>query len=305
MPVRYVEVDEAEGQRLDNFLIRELAGVPKSRVYRLLRRGEVRVNGGRVGPNYRLKKGDRIRVPPHEAKPAAITTPSPKLIDWLERSILHEDDSVIVIDKPSGIAVHGGSGISSGVIEALRARAGGSRLELAHRLDRDTSGCLVLAKNRATLTEWHAAFREGRVRKTYDVLVYGRWPRRLRTVDLSLARYALKSGERRVRVAAEGQAARTDFEIRTPGSHGTWLRCHPHTGRTHQIRVHCGASGHAVVGDSKYASDEELAFSKALGVKRLCLHASSVALIDANGRRRRFDAPIPDDFEAAWRALSA
>ena len=170
----------------------------------------------------------------------------------------------------------------------------------------NSQGAVVkLISRGATLTEWHAAFREGRVRKTYDVLVYGRWPRRLRTVDLSLARYALKSGERRVRVAAEGQAARTDFEIRTPGSHGTWLRCHPHTGRTHQIRVHCGASGHAVVGDSKYASDEELAFSKALGVKRLCLHASSVALIDANGRRRRFDAPIPDDFEAAWRALSA
>ena len=304
MPVRYVDVDDAEGQRLDNFLIRELKGVPKSRVYRLLRRGEVRVNGGRAGPDYRLKKGDRVRLPPHEARPAAITAPSPKLIDWLEQSILFEDDALIVIDKPGGIAVHGGSGIVSGVIEALRARPGSARLELAHRLDRDTSGCLVLAKNRAALAEWHGAFREGRVQKTYDVLVHGRWPRRLKLVDLKLARYATKSGERRVRSAIDGQAARSDFEVTNVGRHGTWLRCHPHTGRTHQIRVHCSASGHAVVGDSKYASDDELALAKTLGIRRLCLHATSLALVGSDRRRRRFVAPIPTDFDAAWAALS-
>jgi 23S rRNA pseudouridine955/2504/2580 synthase len=304
MGVRYVAVDDAEGQRLDNFLMRELKGVPKSRVYRLLRRGEVRVNGGRSTPDYRLKKGDRVRLPPFDAKPATPSTPSPKLIDWLERSILFEDEAVIVIDKPSGIAVHGGSGISSGVIEALRARGGSARLELAHRLDRDTSGCLVLAKTRAALAEWHGAFREGRVQKRYDVLVHGRWPRRLRFVDWKLARYALKSGERRVRVDVGGQAARTDFDVRESSARGSWLRCHPHTGRTHQIRVHCSASEHAVVGDTKYASDEELALAKALGIKRLCLHASSLALVGSDGKRRRFDAPIPDDFDAAWRALS-
>jgi 23S rRNA pseudouridine955/2504/2580 synthase len=304
MPVRYVTVEDDEGQRVDNFLIRELSGVPRSRVYRLIRRGEVRVNRGRVGPDYRLKRGDLVRLPPHESTPAASPRPSIGMIDWLERSILHEDDSVIVLNKPSGVAVHGGSGVSSGVIEALRVRTGErARLELAHRLDRDTSGCLVIAKGRAALVAWHGAFRDGRVQKTYDALVHGRWSRRLRTVDLRLMRYATRSGERRVRVEADGKSARTDYEVRRTSRRGTWVEAHPHTGRTHQIRVHCGASGHAVVGDAKYASDDELAIAKQLGIKRLCLHARSLAVVLDDGVRRRFDAPPPDDFLDAWAKL--
>jgi 23S rRNA pseudouridine955/2504/2580 synthase len=306
MPVRYVAVDDAEGQRLDNFLLRELAGVPRSHVYRLLRRGEVRVNGGRAAPDYRLQRGDRVRLPPPRKDESVPARPPGGLIAWLEQSILFEDDQLLVLNKPSGVAVHGGSGVSSGVVEALRARSGATgRLELAHRLDRDTSGCLVLAKGRQALMEWHTAFRDARVQKTYDVLVHGRWPRKQRTVELKLTREVTRTGERRVRVTSDGKTSRTDFEVNEVGRRATYLKCHPHTGRTHQIRVHCAASGHAIVGDTKYASDEELALAKGLGIRRLCLHASSLAIVTKEGKRRRFSAPAPEDFLKAWSLLKA
>lgn len=302
--VRHIEIGDLAGQRVDNFLISELSGVPRSRVYGMLRKGEVRVNGGRIRPDYRLKAGDVVRIPPwHGPAPNETPVPSPALLDQLTARIIHQDPAVIVLDKPAGLAVHGGSGIQHGVIESLRVLFPDERgLELAHRLDRDTSGCLVLARNRSALLELHAAFRDASVSKTYDVLVYGTWPRKLRSVHAHLDRFVTRSGERRVRAVPEGKSSRTEFSIVQSGERASWVRAHPHTGRTHQIRVHSLVSGHPVVGDEKYAPDALLADSRASGIRRLCLHASSVAFA-IKGQFRRFDAPIPADFTDAWRRL--
>jgi 23S rRNA pseudouridine955/2504/2580 synthase len=302
--VRQVEAGDAEGQRIDNFLLGEMAGVPRSRVYGMLRKGEVRVNGGRIKPDYRLKAADIVRMPPWHGRVAGqVAPPSRGLLEDLASRILYQDAGVIVVDKPAGTAVHGGSGIEHGVIEAFRVLFPDERgLELAHRLDRDTSGCLVLARNRAALLELHTAFRDAVVAKTYDVLVYGAWPKKLRTVRAHLEKFVTKTGERRVRVQPDGKSARTEFTVVESGVRASWIKAHPHTGRTHQIRVHSQVSGHPVVGDEKYASAEQLAQSRALGVRRLCLHASSV-MLPVEGRMRRFDAPLPDDFTDAWQRL--
>ncbi len=281
-----------------------MTGVPRSRVYGMLRKGEVRVNGGRIKPDYRLKATDVVRIPPwHGPITGSPTPPNRSLLDLLASRILYRDEGVIVVNKPAGTAVHGGSGIDYGVIEAFRAMFPEERgLELAHRLDRDTSGCLVLARNRGALLELHAAFRDATVAKTYDVIVYGAWPKKLRSVRAHLEKFVTRTGERRVRVQPDGKSARTEFSVVESHERASWIRAHPHTGRTHQIRVHSQVSGHPVVGDEKYASAEQLTQSRALGVRRLCLHASSVALPIA-GRLRRFEAPLPDDFADAWRAL--
>lgn len=305
-PVEYREVDDDAGQRIDNFMLRELSGVPRSRVYRMLRKGEARVNGRRIRPDYRLCAGDVVRLPPWHKRPAEskpVARPSANVLAYLEQAILFEDADLLVLNKPSGLAVHGGSGVAFGVIEALRVlRPGDLRLELAHRIDRDTSGCLVLTKNRHTLVEVHQAFRDSRVRKRYDVLVHGHWPKRQRSVQLSLRRFVTRSRERRVVVDATGKTARTEYAVVEVGASGTHLRAHPHTGRTHQIRVHCQASGHPVVGDEKYGSDEQRSQWSAGGVRRLALHASSIKL-PLGGADRRFDAPLPADFEAIWELL--
>jgi len=302
---RRVEVTDAVGQRIDNFLLGELAGVPRSRVYSMLRRGEVRLNGGRIKPDYRLRAGDVVRIPPWRGPVTGnAVVPPRRLLDELSDRILYQDSGVIVLDKPSGVAVHGGSGVDHGVIEAFRALLPDERgLELAHRLDRDTSGCLVLARHRGALLELHAAFRDANVAKTYDVLVYGAWPRRLRTVRAHLEKFVTRSGERRVRVQADGKAARTEFEVIETSERASWVTAHPHTGRTHQIRVHAQVSQHPVVGDEKYATEAQLAASRALGVRRLCLHARVVTL-RIGGQTRRFEAPVPGDFAEAWRRLS-
>jgi 23S rRNA pseudouridine955/2504/2580 synthase len=302
--VRQVEAGDAEGQRIDNFLLGEMTGVPRSRVYGMLRKGEVRVNGGRIKPDYRLKAADIVRIPPWHGRVAGqVAPPSRGLLDELAGRILYQDAGVIVVDKPAGTAVHGGSGIEHGVIEAFRALFPDEQgLELAHRLDRDTSGCLVLARNRRALLELHTAFRDAVVAKTYDVLVYGAWPKKLRTVRAHLEKFVTKTGERRVRVLADGKSARTEFVVVESGERASWIKAHPHTGRTHQIRVHSQVSGHPVVGDEKYASAEQLARSRVLGVRRLCLHASSVTL-PIEGRMRRFDAALPADFADAWQRL--
>jgi 23S rRNA pseudouridine955/2504/2580 synthase len=275
--------------------------VPRSRVYRMLRRGEVRVNGGRISPEYRLRHGDRVRLPPWRGRAPSEQpgAPAPQLRRLLD-AVLFEDDEIIVLNKPSGIAVHGGSGISLGIVEMMRqARPDLARLELVHRLDRDTSGCLLLAKSRRALLPLHAAFRSGDVHKTYDVYVHGAWPKRIRSVSRNLTRYLTRSGERRVRSDLDGRAARTEFGIEAVAPGATWLRAHPHTGRTHQIRVHCQISGHPVVGDVKYANDEQQALARRVGIDRLCLHARVIVVPGA----RRFEAPLPDDMVRAWTAL--
>jgi 23S rRNA pseudouridine955/2504/2580 synthase len=284
--VAHVEVaPDHAGRRIDNWLIAKLKTVPRTHVYRLLRTGQVRVNGGRVRPDYRVKAGDRIRVPPvrREVTPTAI---APKgLIAAVNAAIVREEPDLLVLNKPAGLAVHGGSGESFGVIEALRAARPAEELELAHRLDRDTSGLLLIARNGRTLRGLHALLREGRVEKRYLALVLGAWNLGKAVVDAPLATHARRGGERWVRVAEGGKAARSTF---TPvdffGSRATLLEVMLDTGRTHQIRVHAAHAGHPVAGDPKYGTREANQELAAMGLKRMFLHAHALS----------FPWPTPD-----------
>ena len=291
--VDIVAVTDECGQRLDNFLVGRMKGVPKSRIYRMVRRGEVRVNGGRRRPGYRLQHGDEVRIPPFRG--GARRDPGKGVpqdaIEALRLATLYEDRDLLVLDKPSGVAVHGGSGIAFGVIETLRRSDPSTPFALVHRLDRDTSGCLAVAKNRRTLLALHAQLRAGVVRKRYDLVVAGTWPAGLRSVDKPLARYALASGERRVRVQADGEPSKTEFRVVARLNDATWLAALPRTGRTHQIRVHAAASGHPILGDAKYAR------GAAQARPRLFLHATELAFM-LHDRPLRLTAPVPREFEA-------
>ncbi len=282
------------GQRIDNFLLTRLKGAPRSLVYRILRRGEVRVNRGRVRPSYRLTAGDSIRIPPLRLAVAQAVTPDARVLNRIRDSILYEDGRLLIIDKPSGIAVHGGSGLSYGVIEALRAlRPEAPFLELAHRLDRDTSGCLLIAKRRSALRRVHALLREGAVEKRYLALVCGAWAEAARSVDLALRKNVLSSGERMVRVAADGKAALTEFLPTRRFADAALLDVRLHTGRTHQIRVHAAHIGHPVAGDDKYGDAACNARLRALGLRRLFLHARSLRFeMPEDGQRVEVSAPL-------------
>tara|TARA_B100001057_G_scaffold422728_1_gene444393 strand:+ start:2405 stop:3304 length:900 start_codon:yes stop_codon:yes gene_type:complete len=299
MPVEYVDISDAEdvGQRIDNFLMRSLKGLPRQRFYKILRSGEVRVNGGRIKPSYRLQLGDRIRIPPVTVKAEVPVQMADATIAILEAAILYEDEDLIALNKPSGFAVHGGSSIANGVVELFRVLRQAPRLELAHRIDRDTSGCLLLCKRRSILTEVQAAFRERRVKKKYELYVSGQWPKSTRTVSLRLQRYATASGERRVRTSSSGQLARTDFAIAEQKQSATHLSATLHTGRTHQIRVHAQSQQHPILGDAKYAS------SSSFAAPRLCLHASRL-VVPLGSDRFDFQAPIADDMTSFWSSLS-
>lgn len=295
--VRYLEIDQNRaGQRLDNFLLRQLKGVPKSRVYRLLRRGEVRVNRGRAGPEYRLQAGDSVRLPPVR-QASSPTTAGTEDYRWLIPRILYEDEHVLALDKPAGLAVHGGSGVAVGVIEALRAlRPESSSLELVHRLDRGTSGCLLLAKSRPALLGLHRMLREGRVRKRYLALVKGRWQGGTRGVNAALARNRRHGVERVVGVTPEGKDAESRF---TPkGVHGpaTLVEIELVTGRTHQARVHAAHLGHPIAGDDKYG---DYAFNRSLrphGLRRLFLHAAALRFTHPiHGNTIEMEAPLPPE----------
>lgn len=299
--VTFHEVDaEYAGQRLDNFLIRLLKGVPKSRIYRLLRKGEVRVNKGRVKADTRLKAGDIIRVAPiRTAQSQSSEMPGSQMRKRLNDSIVFEDDGIIVIDKPSGIAVHGGSGVSFGVIEGLRADRPESRfLELVHRLDRETSGCLMLAKSRAVLVHLQQQMQKKQIKKTYQALVMGRWPKGKSTINAPLKKNTLSSGERMVRVDAEGKASVTHFKIAETFDQATLLDIRLETGRTHQIRVHCQFSGQAIAGDPKYGDSIFNQNMRGLGLKRLFLHANSLEFMHPiSGERISVDAPLSNDLK--------
>jgi len=276
--VRVTASDDEAGRRLDNFLLTRLKGVPRAHVYRLIRSGEVRVNSRRAKASYRLLAGDEVRVPPVR-QPDASNTPLTGRVraDWIEPLVLYEDDELLVLNKPSGLAVHGGSGISLGAIELLRALRGPrAQLELAHRLDRDTSGCLLIAKRPAALRALHAQFREGTVDKRYLALLIGRWPGRARTVDAPLLTDERRGGERHVRVDAAGKEAITRFVPLERFPEALLAEVHLTTGRTHQIRVHAASIGHPVAGDERYglANDPIVASH---GLKRLFLHARSLA----------------------------
>ncbi len=295
--VRELTIDEQHaGQRIDNFLISRLKGLPRTRIYRILRRGEVRVNKGRIRQHYRLKPGDVVRIPPLRlAESVPSREPTRQLRELVEECILFEDRGLIVLDKPSGVAVHGGSGCSHGIIEALRAARGERHyLELVHRLDRDTSGCLMIAKRRPVLTALHTAFRHAQVRKRYLVLVKGHWSGGVRDVEASLRRNALRSGERLVRVDAAGKVGRTRFAPRRPGKTASLMEALPFTGRTHQIRVHAASIGHPVAGDAKYGEREFNRRTRDHGLRRLFLHAASLGFANpADGTPLTIEAPLP------------
>ena len=309
--VNRLAVGEAgAGQRVDNFLLRVLKGVPKSHIYRILRSGEVRVNRKRVQPDTRLVAGDELRIPPiRTAAPNAVRRrPMPRPID---PPILYEDGALIAVNKPAGLAVHGGSGVAYGLIEQLRAaRPQAKFLELVHRLDRDTSGVLLVAKKRAALVALHAGLRAGQVDKRYLVLVRGKWRDAKRQVDLPLIKFLTGEGERRVRVERTGgQLARTVFYRRQ-----TWPDADPpvslleaelHTGRTHQIRVHLTHLGFPLAGDDKYG---DFAWNKILarqGLKRMFLHAWRLSLTHpVEAREIAFEAPLPPDLEGFVARLS-
>jgi 23S rRNA pseudouridine955/2504/2580 synthase len=290
------------GQRLDNFLLRELAGLPRSRVYRLLRKGEVRVNGKRKQADYRLAADDEVRLPPLREAPAREAGPRrvpDALLATVRNAIVAEDPRLLVINKPAGIAVHGGSGLAFGVIEALRALRPGEPLELVHRLDRDTSGCLLVARTRSALRAAHALLRQGEVEKRYTALVAGRWRLGRKTIDAPVLTHARQGGERVVRVHRAGKIAVSVFDpVAHYGDVATRMEVSIRTGRTHQIRVHAAFAGHPVAGDEKYGDRECNARLRALGLRRMFLHASSVAFRWPDGGDFRAAAPLPAELQA-------
>ncbi|MFN0304685.1 MAG: RluA family pseudouridine synthase [Burkholderiales bacterium] len=296
-----------DGQRIDNFLLRELKGVPRSHVYRLVRGGEVRVNSGRVDQTYRLCAGDRVRIPPVRVSASRSTRPAPPAV-LATLPILYEDAALIAIDKPAHLAVHGGSGVAFGVIEQLRiGRPQAKFLELAHRLDRDTSGVLLVAKKRSALTALHAAWRVGGIEKQYLALVSGAWERAGQVVSEPLHRYLTPEGERRVRIDREGQSARTVFRRIEVGPIATLVEADLETGRTHQLRVHLAHLGTPILGDEKYG---DFALNKLLakrGLKRMFLHACRMRMKHPlTGEQLDLVAPLPEDLSLfAQRMLKA
>jgi len=298
---RVVVGEDGDGQRIDNFLQKLLKGVPKSHIYRILRSGEVRLNRGRVGPDARLAPGDELRIPPIRTATSETRRPMALPRTLTIPPVLYEDDALIALDKPAGLAVHGGSGIAFGVIERLRnARPDAPFLELVHRLDRDTSGVLLIAKKRAALTALHAQLRDGQVDKRYFVLVRGKWRDALRRVELSLETWVTGDGERRVRVDRDGRVARTIFRrVSTWPAHDpplALLEAELETGRTHQIRVHLTHLGFPLAGDDKYG---DFAWNKELarqGLKRMFLHAHRIRFAHPiDGRELTIDSPLATD----------
>lgn len=306
--VEYVCVGgEVAGQRIDNFLMSRVKGVPRSHLYRVLRRGEVRVNRGRVKASYRLQPNDLVRIPPlRRATLDAPACPPDGRLRSLEATVLYEDDGLIAVNKPAGLAVHGGSGLSYGLIEAMRALRPRAELELAHRLDRDTSGCLLLAKRHSTLREIHRLMRANAVDKHYVALLAGRLPRRETRVDAPLRKNLLQGGERVVRVdEAQGKPAHSVFRRLRELGDLTLVEVELLTGRTHQIRVHAAHLGAPVAGDTKYGDEAANRRLRGLGLKRLFLHAAALTFQpEGADQPRRIEAPFPPELEAVIARLA-
>jgi 23S rRNA pseudouridine955/2504/2580 synthase len=299
--VQLLEVGENEaGQRLDNFVHKRLGDLPRSRIYRVIRKGEVRVNGHRAGPDTRLQLRDKIRIPPVKVRPAAqIGQPSPGLIEAIAKSIVYEDDNLLVLDKPAGLAVHGGSGVSFGVIEGLRAGRPGETLELVHRLDRDTSGCLLVSRNVATLRTLHELLRDGAFEKRYLALLLGKWDLGRKRIDLPLRTDIRVGGERTVKVDASGKPSISEFRpVQFFGKRASLVEVTLFTGRTHQIRVHAQHAGHPVAGDEKYGDEALNLELKAFGLNRMFLHAHSVSFQWPRGPEFSVNTPLPADLAA-------
>jgi 23S rRNA pseudouridine955/2504/2580 synthase len=306
--VQHLEVAAEEaGQRLDNYLHRRLAGVPRSRIYRVIRKGEVRVNGRRAGPETRLAAEDKVRIPPLRLPEAsAPRRPSADLLARIERAIIHEDERLLVIDKPAGVAVHGGSGVSFGVIEALRALRPEESLELAHRLDRDTSGLLLVARRGAALRTLHALLREEGLEKRYLTLLRGHWNLGAKRIDVPLHTHTRVGGERTVRAAPSGKPSVSAFRpVQFFGKTATLMEVTLETGRTHQIRVHAQHAGHPVAGDEKYGDAAFNESLRALGLTRMFLHAHSLSFTWPGGAEFSINTPLPEDLAAVLERLGA
>lgn len=302
--VSFITISSTEaGQRLDNYLLRHLKGVPRSHIYRLLRRGEVRINRGRCRADYRLQAGDLLRLPPVRITQAPQKQqPNQRWQQVLQASILYQDARLLVLNKPAGMAVHGGSGLDFGVIETLRLLLPQEReLELVHRLDRETSGCLLISKRRSTLRLLHQQLREHQLEKRYWALLAGAWPQRTFEVKAPLHKNSLQSGERIVRVDPQGKPAITRFvRLKTfslPNAKATLVEAQPITGRTHQIRVHAAYLGHPILGDEKYGSADSNRYWRTLGLKRLFLHARTLTLPQGDQQQIRFEAPLEPRLE--------
>jgi 23S rRNA pseudouridine955/2504/2580 synthase len=308
--VRHVEVTEDQaGVRLDNFLTRLLEGVPRSRVFRIVRRGEVRVNGKRASPETRLQSGDKVRVPPVSLPspdaPAPVARVPRSLIETVRDAIITENDRLIVINKPAGIAVHGGSGVSFGIIEALRAGRPEETLELVHRLDRDTSGCLLVARKPAALRVLHALMRDGAVEKGYLALLKGPWDLGKKRIDVPLNTDTRVGGERTVRVQAGGKTAVSTFSpVQFFRNRASMVEVDLDTGRTHQIRVHAAHVGHPVAGDDKYGDKDFNARMREEGLTRMFLHSHRISFDWPNGGDFSASAPLPADLAAVLDALA-
>ncbi|MET0355401.1 MAG: 23S rRNA pseudouridine(955/2504/2580) synthase RluC [Cellvibrio sp.] len=309
--VIFASVDEDQaGQRLDNFLMARLKGVPKSRIYNIIRKGEVRVNKGRSRPDYKITSGDEIRIPPvRVSEKEAIAKPSNQMTSLLENSILFENEGLLIINKPPGLAVHGGSGVSLGLIETLRQMRPDARyLELIHRLDRDTSGCIMVAKKRSMLRHLQAALREksaSGITKIYQALVVGHWPKTCRHVDAPLLKIEVADDERIVRVHADGKPSLTEFKLLQEYANCSLIEARPITGRTHQIRVHAKHMGHSLIGDEKYGDDDINKEMRSLGVKRLFLHAAELGFYLPDAKEKTIvKAPLAADLAAVIKKLS-
>ncbi|ROP49387.1 ribosomal large subunit pseudouridine synthase C [Enterobacter sp. BIGb0383] len=301
-----ITADEA-GQRIDNFLRTQLKGVPKSMIYRILRKGEVRVNKKRIKPEYKLEDGDEVRIPPVRVaeRDDEAVSPHLKKVAALEGVILYEDDHLLVLNKPSGTAVHGGSGLSFGVIEGLRALRPEARfLELVHRLDRDTSGVLLIAKKRSALRSLHEQLREKGMQKDYFALVRGQWQSHVKVVQAPLLKNILQSGERIVRVNSEGKPSETRFKVEERYESATLVRCSPVTGRTHQIRVHALHAGHPIAFDDRYGDREFDAQLANTGLSRLFLHAAALTFTHpGTGETLRMEAPMDNQLKRCLQIL--
>lgn len=299
---------DQEGQRLDNFLSSRLKGVPKAALYRIIRTGQIRVNKGRIKPDYRVRSGDVVRLPPMIVSDTQVPArPSAPVIELLREAVLYHKDGLLIVNKPSGMAVHGGSGISLGLIEALRQTGDyPGFLELVHRLDRDTSGCVMVARKRSVLKYFQEALRQRQfVEKRYLALVQGDWPAGCTSVDEPLKRFVLANGERVVRVRADGKAARTEFKVIQRYEQATLVEARPITGRTHQIRVHAKHVGCPLVGDLKYGDTALCQKLSASGFQRLFLHAASLSLKLPSGDNLRVEAALPSALSLPLAALSS
>lgn len=306
--VQFIDIsDDEAGQRIDNFLLAKLKGVPKSMIYRIIRKGEVRVNKGRTKPEYKLAEGDQVRVPPVRVAEREVAPVSAKLdkVAALANCILFEDDVLLVLNKPSGTAVHGGSGLSFGVIEGLRALRPEARfLELVHRLDRDTSGILLVAKKRSALRALHEQLRLKQMQKDYLALVRGNWQSHMKVVQAPLLKNILQSGERVVKVSSEGKPSETRFKVEERFDNATLVKASPVTGRTHQIRVHTLYAGHPIAFDDRYGDKQFDSQLKGTGLNRLFLHASALKFTHPKtGEEIRLNAPLDNQLNHCLKIL--